>query len=93
MTQKSDSQSAQLQAVGFLTKIFGKDPRSTMLAVCVLIIAYLFYENHNKDVRNNQTIDTYNVLVFGLVKDVNKNGKDIEQIKTKKVVEDSLQTK
>lgn len=93
MTPRPVNETAPEKAVGSLAKIFGKDPRSGMLAFCVLIIFWLLWDSYKKDIRYEEMINTVHLLVFPIVKEVKDNSKEIEVIKTKEIVVDSLQKK
>ena len=93
MTQRNENQPAHIKAISAIAKLAGKDAKSTVIAILTVIVFWLMYENHKKDLRNNEIVDVYNVLIFGLVKDVNKNSNEIEKIATKQEIKDSLKIK
>lgn len=93
MKTSSVNQSAPIAAVDTLSKMAKRDPKGMIIGVLVVFCFVFLYGWHRAEARKDEMVDTYNVLIFGLVRQVDKNAQDIGDIKTRKSVEDSLQNK
>ncbi len=91
MKQQNENQSAPIKAIDSIAKMATKDAKGTIIGVLVVFCFVFLYGWHRAENRKDEAVDAYNVLIFELVRQVNKNEKDIGEIKTRRAVEDSLQ--
>lgn len=91
--KQTESTSVTIKGVGAIAKLVGKDPKSTMIGILCVFSSVFLYGWIKAEKRKDEMVDTYNVLIFSLVRQTEKIEQAVETIKVRKEVEDSLQNK
>jgi len=91
--QQTEPQQPVLKAVGWITKLVWRDPKSAFIGVLCVILAWTLYEKRQDRLSAEQTTKYYQTVTDRILNRAIENATNITEIKTRIDVEDSLQRK